>query len=381
MKAILIDDEEHARNLLALFLHKIGGVTIVGQAGNARDALACMREQQPDVVFLDIEMPEVNGLELAETINGEFADVHLVFVTAYDRYAIAAFEQEALDYILKPLEMKRLERTVARVRKELEKDAPKTAPASAASDCDAAPKLHIRLFGGFEATDGSGRRFKMRTSKEKELLAYLAAHADSRPHRDVILEQLWPGEHHQKAKVYLHTCVSYLRKNLKALGTGPIVLFEDQRYFLDVERVAIDWLLFRRKMEALRRQKTPVPDEIEDVLALCGGPLFGDSDYMWAEGIAEACDQETAILRLSLAKAYWDRGEAEQAAQTAERLCSQDPYNEEAHRCWIASLQKLGRHQEAVRVYRKLEQTLRQELQLEPSGITKRLLQGNSRTP
>ncbi|MFF2093339.1 response regulator [Paenibacillus sp. NPDC058174] len=372
MRALLVDDEEHALNILELFIEKIGGVEVVGRANNAPEALESMRTTKPDVVFLDIEMPGMNGVELAEVINNEFTNVHIVFVTAYDRYAVSAFEQEALDYILKPLEIERLARTINRISKKLGKIAPMAAQTTADSASPPLPKLHIRLFGGFEVTNENGQRLKVRTAKEKELLAYLAAHAESRSHRDVFLEHLWSKEHYRKAKGYLHTCVSYLRRNIKSFGLEDVVLYDDQRYYLNLNRVTVDVHTFQHQLAAMKQQPQTTPNEWSELLELYRGPMLEGEDYLWAKQSVEELDHTVEKCRLSLVKAYLDHGHAERAIELAERICLQSPYNEESYRLRMQGLQTMGKHDEAYHVYRLLEQSL-EELQIEPSELTKSL--------
>ncbi len=112
MKTILIDDERLARQELKNLLSAYPEIQIVGEANNAETAIESIKLLKPDVIFLDIQMPGKNGFELLEEISG-VPDV--VFVTAYDEYAIRAFEVNALDYLLKPVQSSRLAETVKKI--------------------------------------------------------------------------------------------------------------------------------------------------------------------------------------------------------------------------------------------------------------------------
>lgn len=116
MKAIIIDDERLARQELKNLLSAYGEIQIVGEANNAEAAVEQIKQLKPDVIFLDIQMPGKNGFELLEEISGV---PEVVFVTAYDEYAIRAFEVNALDYLLKPVQPNRLGETI---KKLLNKD-------------------------------------------------------------------------------------------------------------------------------------------------------------------------------------------------------------------------------------------------------------------
>ncbi len=103
IKALIVDDELHAREALEDELLTLGDVEVMGRCNNAIDALKTINQTRPDVVFLDIQMPRVTGLELLAMLDPDTMP-KVVFVTAYDEYALQAFEENAFDYLLKPVE-------------------------------------------------------------------------------------------------------------------------------------------------------------------------------------------------------------------------------------------------------------------------------------
>jgi two-component system response regulator LytT len=136
LKALVVDDEQLARDELCYLLEQAGGVTVVAQAANGVDALALIAEHAPDLVFLDVQMPGLNGFEVARQVleqqeggTGDAADggdrdeapggAEIVFVTAFDQYAIEAFQVDAVDYLLKPVDPERLDQAVQRARRRI----------------------------------------------------------------------------------------------------------------------------------------------------------------------------------------------------------------------------------------------------------------------
>ena len=113
IRTLIIDDEPLARNRIARLLEARDGYEIVGQFGRARDGLLALQELDPDLVFLDIQMPEMDGFKLLESLIGESPPA-VIFVTAHAEHALRAFEFQALDYLLKPFDDERFERTIAR---------------------------------------------------------------------------------------------------------------------------------------------------------------------------------------------------------------------------------------------------------------------------
>jgi two-component system response regulator LytT len=138
MKAILVDDEELARDELGFQLDQMGGVEIVGHAGNGIEAVEIINRLKPDVVFLDIQMPGLTGFEVARRMIDAETPSHIIFVTAYDQHAIEAFEVNAVDYLLKPVDPARLEVAVARARRRLAIDKPPGSDVDAVAGVSAA---------------------------------------------------------------------------------------------------------------------------------------------------------------------------------------------------------------------------------------------------
>ncbi|MBI3491960.1 MAG: response regulator transcription factor [Acidobacteria bacterium] len=122
LRAVLVDDEQLARDELSYLLGQVGGVDVIGQAGNGVEALAAIDRLKPDVVFLDVQMPGLTGFEVARRMLSTRSRSHIIFVTAYDQHAIEAFEVNAVDYLLKPVDPARLEMAMDRARRRIATD-------------------------------------------------------------------------------------------------------------------------------------------------------------------------------------------------------------------------------------------------------------------
>jgi two-component system LytT family response regulator/two-component system response regulator LytT len=125
LRVMVVDDEQLARDELCYQLGRLGDVEVVAQAGNGFEALSAADRVDPDLVFLDIQMPGLSGFEVARRLlERETETPAVVFVTAFDQHAIEAFEVNAVDYLLKPVEVGRLEQALARVRRRLSLERP-----------------------------------------------------------------------------------------------------------------------------------------------------------------------------------------------------------------------------------------------------------------
>jgi two-component system, LytTR family, response regulator len=118
LRAMIVDDEPLARTRIKRMLENIGSIEIVGECSNGREATLQIPKIQPDLLLLDIQMPEMDGFQVLQTLNSKFP--YVIFVTAYDQYALRAFEVFALDYLLKPFNEARLEKAIRRAREQIE---------------------------------------------------------------------------------------------------------------------------------------------------------------------------------------------------------------------------------------------------------------------
>ncbi len=118
IRTLLVDDEPLARRTLSLLLKNDPEITIIGECSNGFEAIEAIRRDRPDLLFLDIQMPEMDGFEVLKAAGPDFAAV-IVFVTAYDQFAVKAFEAQALDYVLKPFDDERFEQAVKRAKSHI----------------------------------------------------------------------------------------------------------------------------------------------------------------------------------------------------------------------------------------------------------------------
>ncbi|MGA8871004.1 MAG: response regulator, partial [Candidatus Acidiferrales bacterium] len=128
IRAVIVDDEELARQILREFLSLHPEIDLVAECANGFEAVKAVAEMKPDLVFLDIQMPKLDGFEVLELIGNETA---VVFVTAHDNFAIRAFEVHAVDYLMKPVGASRFEAALKRAKERLESKAPSNAVSAA----------------------------------------------------------------------------------------------------------------------------------------------------------------------------------------------------------------------------------------------------------
>lgn len=191
IKAIVVDDEILALNYLTNLLRTFPLIHIINTYTNKTNILEDIQKQSVDVVFLDIEMADGNGLDLAEDIYSLSPSIQIVFVTGYAKYAVKAFEINSIDYLLKPVTPRRLAITIKRLS---EKSTDNKVNRKSENE-----SLFIQCFREFQLfKDGEPLHFK--TAKVKELFAYFVTFMNSYIPRDRIIESLWPNQDCKKRK-------------------------------------------------------------------------------------------------------------------------------------------------------------------------------------
>jgi two-component system LytT family response regulator len=151
LRAVIVDDEELARQLLREYLSSAGGVEVIAECANGFEAVKTIAERKPDLVFLDVQMPKLDGFEVLELID---ARVAVIFVTAYDQYAMRAFDANAVDYLLKPFAEDRFRKALERVRQRLGNPDP-PAPRIGAPELSAAARSPEQRLERIVVKDGT----------------------------------------------------------------------------------------------------------------------------------------------------------------------------------------------------------------------------------
>ncbi len=118
IRALIVDDEPLARDRLRQLLNEQPEIEMIGECADGREAVEAIRKQSPELIFLDIQMPELNGFEVLEAIDAEPMPV-IIFVTAHDKFALRAFEVHAVDYLLKPFDRERFESALHRALQQV----------------------------------------------------------------------------------------------------------------------------------------------------------------------------------------------------------------------------------------------------------------------
>jgi two-component SAPR family response regulator len=278
VKVVIIDDEQLAIDVLEMLLNKIKGIEIVGKYTDPQIALLELPQLDIEVAFIDMEMGELHGLELAEIIQSKFTNaLEVVFVTAYPEFALDAFEVSAIDYLLKPVNQERLSKTIVKLEKRLAINYQHQQKLDLEKQ-----DLFVQAMGNFHLLDTRGNKVKWRTRKVKELFIILWHHRDKGIHRSELIASLWPEITEDRAVTLLHTTVYQLRKMLKGIDFENPVILRNEYYVFNFY-VNSDLDLLKKILRSSSRNAST----IKDVLELYHGDYLEVDNYDWASSRQE----------------------------------------------------------------------------------------------
>lgn len=326
-RTIIVDDEQPALTKLTYLLEAYDDFELIGAFDNADDVLNSVEELHPQVAFLDIAMPGHNGMELASILQARSTDrIKIIFITAFDQYAVSAFEINAADYLLKPVSKERFHKSILRIQDMFASVSPD--PSGFASADLSRPMLHA--FGKLEITGGSIIQPEWRTAKVRELFALFLQNRPNGIYRQTLLKTLWGNLSEEKALSNLNTCNYYLRKFLKETQTDISLNYKRGYYSLDLGSVVCDADIFKHA-EALAVSLSE--KNLRDVLyaaSLYRGKYFEDVKCDWANLLRDQYDIRYAGLRVNIAFYYASTGQLKESNSQAAMALDIDPLCENA---------------------------------------------------
>ncbi len=260
-----VDDEFHVLERFERITLEFKEITLCGLFETGGQLLDYLKDQPLDAVFLDIEMPDTRGFQLSEQILDLNENIDIIFVTAFDQYAVEAFEYEAMDYILKPLTKERLGKTINRLLKTKTK-------------MNQSEKPFIQCFGEFEVLIG-GDVLPWKNSKAKEVLAFLV-HKNGVPvNWEKIADAVWPDYDCQRAQKNFHATTYLLRKGLAEAGISQILECRRGNYRVVTEQFNCDLYQFEEKINGNMMKRK---EDIRLLSELYQRRYLEENGYDWA---------------------------------------------------------------------------------------------------
>jgi two-component system LytT family response regulator len=266
LDVMIIDDEQPAIDQLTELIEQSLPVGRLRTYTNSAQAWRQLQLESPDIVFLDIEMPGLDGLTLAERVLQENLQSRIVFVTAYHQYALTAFEHNALDYLLKPVRAERFLKTLQRIMDDSSRKHGH-APTMMNQRCQ------VRCFGTLEVMGPYGQ-VQWLTAKAEELFAYLIVHKQVK--LDQIIDDVFPDSTLERAKWNIHTTLYRIRHSLRDAGLDAqiAIQYKNRKYILETQDVEVD-------LDVFFASSNP-----QQLLSLYKKDLFSSFDVFWTHTIS-----------------------------------------------------------------------------------------------
>lgn len=355
MRVIVIDDEKAMHLVMKQLLSQIHGVDMAGCYQQPAEALELLRKEPVDLVFIDIEIGQDNGLEVARELRAAHRELDIVFITSHREYAIDSFDSYPLDYMIKPVSKSRLERTIARAAARMEERSPAVPAAVPAS------KLTVRALGGLEVKSEAGL-VKWLTKKSMELFAYLLMHKGSPVSKSLIIEHIFPDMPLKNASIYLNTTVYQLRKALHESRHRHIVATSLEQYWLLLDPIEADFVQFE---EQVSQFGTLSDENIEAALTcaqLYAGELFGERSYEWAAPEQIRLHELYIGFAKEIGRWLLKHQHNERAVRHIRKLASLGEWDEESNLMLLQAYGAVEDHVSLTRHYEHLLDLYRQDL-------------------
>jgi len=308
---MIVEDE---KKILSYMKNKLAGYAefdVLGCYDDPEDALEAFEGLLPDVAFLDIQMPRMTGLALAERLLAIKPDVNIVFLTAFEQYALDAFRVEAIDYLLKPIRSDDIDRVLQRLQKKRPK------PAKPSSEPF---KPLIRCLGTFEVAGPNGEPVKWPTKKTEELFACLWMNRGHSLGKWALVELLWPDVPEDRGVHNLYTSIYRVKQVLQQLPGAFVIERSNTMYrLLGPERISD--LEELRLLGAGQKEVEAYPERAEQLYLDYRAPLFGDRGYAWsvpADAAAERLLERLGDMLLEWCRKTGNDKLAERLRETME---------------------------------------------------------------
>lgn len=355
IKAIVVEDEWYNLEEINELVNKTGFMTVVGKYQNPVNALNEISETCPEVAFIDIEMPEMDGVTLAEKLLEKDPSIIIAFITSWNQYAVKAFELNALDYILKPIKIERFNQMVRKIQNQIILRRPLKASA-----------LKIKCFDRLEVSI-DGVAIKWERAKAEELFAFLLMHHKRYIHKDTIIENLWSEYEPKKALQILQTSMCKIRNVFSEMKEEVELDYSNGKYRLIIKNCKCDYIEFQEVLSNYKAGNRNTYTEIGKISEMFGDGFLVKQGYLWSYEKDQELRKKIILILKEIISEQWEEDEFKELAIFLKRLSILEPYNEEVNYRLFYVLNKLKSYNEISSHFKWLKKTLKNEFNLTPS--------------
>ena len=291
IKTIIVDDDIASLNYINMLLREYEQLEVTGCFSNSNQAIEYLKDNSIEVAFVDLELGNMNGLDFANIIQTESPDCSIVFITAYNKYAVKAFQINALDYLLKPISKERLDETIKRILKKTILN----------NNINSVKKLDAKCFGRFTVSV-NGEEILFRTKKAEEIVAILIDRRGQSISRNHLADLLWKEFDGDKANVNMNTTIHYTRKTLLENGIGNLIIYKNYSYYINLNYLNCDFIeLMDFPLKEINESNIIA---FEHIASLYTADYLATNDYSWSDVSRINSKQKYLSIIVQIAEYY-----------------------------------------------------------------------------
>lgn len=358
LRVTVIDDEAPAIEEIKYFL-KDYEADVISTYMDPQKALENILTDHPDVVFSDMEMPWMNGVELALKIQSILEQVIIIFITAYSQYAIEAFKAHPLDYLLKPISRTAFDHTMQHVRKqfnliwryqdEYEKESV------------SAQDYMLNCFGKFEIVNQDKQIMKFPTRKTKELLSYMICKSGTQIYRDEVIAVFFGEAEFSKALNNYYVTLCRLRSTIAGFGLGRDKILIKENCSIQIADGVCDFIDFMRFAKENKVVDEACIHQAEKFIERYTGELFSDIDREWTNEAREWLEIQMEELIHKTALYYRKLSMFQEAEKLLEKLIEINPQSVNGYEALLDLYIGMNNKDEYKMTYKKYLKLMKEE--------------------
>lgn len=354
MNAIVVDDEWYISEEIGDLAEGTGLIHVAKKYNNPLKVLVEFPKTLPDIAFIDIEMPEIDGITLAERLLEIKPDLIIAFITSWNKYAVQAFEINAIDYIMKPIKTERFEQMVGKIKDKYDM-----------KRMLLSKNLKIKTFGHLEASIGD-IPVRWERSKAEELFAFLLMNHNNYVSKESIIDNLWTDYDPQKALQILQTSICRIRNVFSSLKDTVTLDYNRSSYCLNISNADCDLIEVEEALSNYKSQEDNCVFQVEKAFLKYEQGFLELQGYLWSMQKREELRKEFIIVINDIVQKYGsDR--SEELRRFLKYLTILEPYNDGANYQLLMAYINNGHDNEALNHYQWLKNILKEEYDTVPS--------------
>lgn len=346
---MIVEDEINILKYMEKKLSRYEDFKVEAAFPSAEEALESFEYIKPDVVFLDIEMPRINGIDLARKFLSEKYDVNIIFTTAYEQYAIEAFGVEAIDYLMKPIN----DDDILRVIKRLSKMENMKQQKQEEDNNNKTTKFTLPIIsclGKFQILDSESKIVKWPTRKAEEVFAYFVLNKGKYISKWSLLDLFWGDMDEERGLNNLYNTIYRIKQTVKKLDSLITIRKVNDSYIMEAEEILSD--LDKLNMLMNVKYKNKIIDEMIEIFFQYTGPLFGNRDYFWSMPTQEQVARTYVKLCREILSYYREKNNFQEAEEVIRHYVLQHIEDESMMMEWLQILKQWDGYEEKVIEYK-----------------------------